>query len=243
MNYETKARSLLKALSWRTLATLTTAVLVYLFTGELGLAITVGSFEVLAKMGLYFVHERLWQKVRFGKKVIPSFVLWFTGLPSSGKREIANQIFDRIKEKELRVERIDSRGVRPLFPETGFSPNEVDQHVRRAGHLCAMLEKSGVIVVASFVSPYVTSRKFARKLATNFIEVHLRSTPEACAKRDSKGRYERARRGEYSYFPGVDVKYEESKDPEITINVDERSVEEAVAEVESYLITHYITAK
>lgn len=241
MNYETKVRSLLKALTWRTLATLTTAALVFAFTGELALAITIGSLEVLAKMGLYFVHERAWQKIGFGKKEIPSFVLWFTGLPSSGKKEIADEIFKRIEARELRVERIDSRCVRPLFPETGFSPDDVDQHVRRAGHLSAMLEKSGVIVVASFVSPYRASRSFARIRATNFVEIYLKSTPQACALRDSKGRYERARDGELSYFPGVDVEYEESNNPEITINVDETSTDDAVETVELYLKNHFIT--
>ena len=241
MNYETKVRSLLKALSWRTLATLTTAVLVFVFTGELALAVTVGSLEVLAKMFLYFLHERLWQRISFGRKEIPSFVVWFTGLPSSGKKEIANEIHRRIAAKSLRVERIDSRGVRPLFPETGFSPDEVDQHVRRAGHLCSMLEKSGVSVVASFVSPYKNSRIFARNLATNFVEVYLKSTPEACEARDTDGRYAKARQGAFSYFPGVDVPYEESDSPEITIDVDAVSVAEAVETVDRYLKQHLIT--
>ena len=63
MQYETKKRSVLKAISWRTWATITTAVIVFIFTGELALAVTVGFLEVFAKMGLYFFHERLWQKI------------------------------------------------------------------------------------------------------------------------------------------------------------------------------------
>jgi adenylylsulfate kinase len=241
VNYETKIRSLLKALSWRTLATITTGVLVFVFTGELALAITVGSLEVIAKMFLYFLHERAWQKIKFGKKEIPSFVIWFTGLPSSGKKEIADRIYKSIQDKDLRVERIDSRGVRPLFPETGFAPDDVDQHVRRSGHLCAMLEKSGVIAVASFVSPYKSSRKFARNQSNHFVEVYLNSTPENCARRDNKDRYARARNGEYSYFPGVDVQYEESSAPEIVLHVDDISIDEAVATVEAYLAQNFIT--
>ena len=194
-------------------------------------------------MFLYFLHERLWQKIKFGKKEIPSFVIWFTGLPSSGKREIADEIYKKIKERDLRVERIDSRGVRPLFPETGFAPDEVDQHVRRAGHLCAMLEKSGVIVVASFVSPYESSRQFARDQSTHFVEVYLKSTSENCAARDMDGLYKRAQSGELSYFPGADVAYEESESPEIVIDVDKNTVEEAVAQVDKYLKKNLITVK
>ena len=241
MNYETKVRSLVKALSWRTLATMTTGVLVYIFTGELAIAITIGSLEVLAKMVLYFLHERLWQKIKFGRKEIPSFVIWFTGLPSSGKGEIADRIFTIIQDRKLRVERINSRCVRPLFPETGFAPGEVDQHIRRSGHLCAMLEKNGVVVVASFVSPYLKSREFARDQATNFVEVYLKSEPENCSARDEDGLYARAKSGDLSFFPGVDVDYEESGAPEIVLDIDNISIDEAVATVDDYLTKNLIT--
>jgi len=65
---ETKARSLTKAFSWRVLASITTAGLVYVTTGELALAFTVGAMEVVAKFVLYYLHERVWQKVKFGTK-------------------------------------------------------------------------------------------------------------------------------------------------------------------------------
>ena len=93
MQYETKRRSIIKAISWRTWATVTTAVLVFVFTGKFALAITIGLLEVFAKMFLYFVHERFWQRVRYGKKEVPAFVLWFTGLPASGKKELAERVY------------------------------------------------------------------------------------------------------------------------------------------------------
>jgi len=235
MQIETKRRSVLKAVSWRTLATLTTAVIVFIFTGKFTLAITVGLLEVFAKMALYFYHERLWQKIRYGKRDIPAFVLWYTGLPASGKKEVADQVFLQLKKLGLKVERLDSNDVRPLFPKLGFSPEEVDRHVRRAGHLCSMLEKNGVSVVASFVSPYRESRQFARSLAKNFIEVHMQSSVEACEQRDTKGHYAKARKGEYRFFPGVDVPYEEPHRAEICIQVDEISSAEAAQKIVRYL--------
>ncbi len=240
MQYETKKRSILKAISWRTWATLTTAILVFMFTGEFALAITVGLLEVFAKMALYFFHERLWQKIGFGKKEVPSFVLWFTGLPASGKKALADAVCEQLRKDKLKVERLDSLDVRPLFPETGFSPEEVNRHVKRSGHLCAMLEKNGVIVVASFVSPYKSSRIFARGLAQNFIEVHMDTTVEACEKRDKKGHYAKARRGEYRYFPGVDIAYEAPEGPEIHIAVDELSTDESAQKILRYLKKHVI---
>ncbi len=243
MQYETKKRSILKAISWRTWATITTAVIVFIFTGEFALAITVGFLEVFAKMGLYFFHERLWQKIAFGKKEIPSFVLWFTGLPASGKKALADAVYEQLKKEKLKVERLDSLDVRPLFPETGFAPEDVNRHVKRAGHLCAMLEKNGVIVVASFVSPYRASREFARSVSTNFIEVYMETTVEACEKRDEKGHYQKARSGEYRNFPGVDVEYEEPRQAEIVIDVDNQGLEESTQQILRYLKKHVINGK
>lgn len=235
MIFETKRRSIFKAVSWRVWATVTTAVIVLIFTGELTLAITVGLLEVVAKMGLYFVHERFWMRIRYGRKEIAPFVLWFTGLPASGKKVVADKVTHKLQEFGLKVERIDSHDVRPLFPETGFSQDEVNRHVKRAGHLAAMLEKNGVVVVASFVSPYRQSREFARRMAGHFVEVYMRSTPEACEKRDEKGHYALARRGEYQNFPGVDVPYEESSSPEIVVDVDNTDYDAAADQVYDYL--------
>ena len=240
MQYETKKRSILKALSWRTWATITTAIIVFVFTGELALAVTVGFLEVFAKMGLYFFHERLWQKIRFGKKEIPSFVLWFTGLPASGKKAVADKVYQELLKNDLKVERLDSHDVRPLFPETGFSPPEVNRHVKRAGHLCSMLEKNGVIVVASFVSPYAESRRFARSVATKFVEVYMKSTVESCEQRDEKGHYAKARRGEYQNFPGVDAVYDAPEHAEITVEVDEKSSDEAALQIVDYLKKNFL---
>lgn len=240
MQYETKKRSILKAFSWRTWATITTAIIVFAFTGEFALAITVGFIEVFAKMALYFFHERLWQKISFGKKEIPSFVLWFTGLSASGKKALADAVYQQLIQDKLKVERLDSLDVRPLFPETGFSPEEVNRHVKRAGHLCAMLEKNGVIVVASFVSPYRQSRVFARERAVNFIEVYMETTVKACEQRDTKGHYAKAQRGEYQNFPGVDVEYEVPINPEIVIDVDHLSLDEMAEKIIHCLKSNFI---
>jgi len=243
MQYETKKRSILKALSWRTWATITTASLVFIFTGQFALAITVGLLEVFAKMALYFFHERLWQKISFGKKEIPSFVLWFTGLPDSGKKEIADRVFRELKERKLKVERLDSRDVRPLFPETGFTEPEVNRHVKRVGHLCSMLEKNGVIVVASFVSPYLKSRQFARQQAKTFVEVYSKSSPKACEQRDKKGHYQKARQGEFKNFPGVDLDYQESSAPELVIDVDNSTTEQAATQILNHLRLNILNGK
>jgi adenylylsulfate kinase len=235
MQYETRKRSILKAVSWRTLATITTAAIVFMFTGKVALALTVGFLEVFAKMALYFVHERVWQKLHFGKREVPAFVVWFTGLPASGKKQLADAVFKKLQGERLKVERLDSHDIRPLFPTLGFTPADVDRHIRRAGHLAAVLEKNGIIVIASFVSPYRESRDFARSLAKNFVEVYMRTTPEACEARDEHGHYRQARAGLLPNFPGVNSPYEEPLHPQIIIDVDHTSTEQAARQVSQYL--------
>jgi len=240
MQYETRSRSILKAVSWRTLATITTAAIVFVFTGKVALALTVGFLEVFAKMALYFGHERIWQKLHFGKREVPSFVVWFTGLPASGKKHLADAVFSQLQKERLKVERLDSHDIRPLFPTLGFAPEDVDRHIRRAGHLAAVLEKNGIIVIASFVSPYRASRVFARSLSKNFIEVYMKTTPQSCEKRDEHGHYVKARAGELSHFPGINSPYEEPTNPQIVIDVDQTSTEQAAEQVIAYLKKHIL---
>jgi adenylylsulfate kinase len=209
----------------------TTTVLVLLFTGQFTLAVTIGGIEVVAKLVLYFLHERTWGRIRWGKREVPAFVIWFTGLPASGKTTTAAAVCSQLKKRGLKVEHLDSHDVRALFPETGFTREEVDGHIKRVGHLASMLEKQGVVVVASFVSPYRESRDFVRGLCSHFIEVHLDSDPEACAARDDKGVYSRARAGKIRGLPGVDGVYEAPLHPEIRIDVDNLSVQEVADQV------------
>ncbi len=102
------------------------------------------------------------------------------------------------------------------------------------------LEKNGIIVVASFVSPYLDSREFARSQATNFVEVYMKSSVGACENRDDQGHYLKARQGEFSYFPGVDVDYEKRNNPEIVVDIDETTPDQAAEQIVEYLRRHVI---
>jgi len=230
MQYDTKRRSIIKAISWRTLATLTTTLLVLIFTGRVAIAVTVGFLEAIAKLLLYFIHERLWQKIWYGKRDIPAFVVWLTGLPASGKKAVGDAVHRRLKKERFRVERLDSHDIRPLFPEVGFSPEEVQSHIKRAGHLVAMLEQNGVSVVFSSVSPFCESRDFARNIVTNFVEVYMSAPVAICETRDTEGHYARARRGEYEHFPGIDMQYEAPSNPDIVIDAESALHPDAAAQ-------------
>lgn len=98
MYKETNKRSIVKGISWRVVATTTTIIIVYFFFGRLDLAIAAGMIETVLKIGLFWGHERIWHKVRWGKKKIDPFSLWFTGLPLSGKTTIAGKVYEELKK-------------------------------------------------------------------------------------------------------------------------------------------------
>jgi adenylylsulfate kinase len=224
---ETSRRSLAKTISWRILATLTTGTIVWLLTGELTLAVAVGGIEAVTKMVLYYGHERLWDRIRVGRKTTTPAVIWLTGLSGSGKSTIAKWVAQALEREGHKVERLDGDTIRDIFPATGFTRPERDQHIRRVGYLASRLEKNGVFVVASLVSPYQDSRDFVRGLCDRFLEIHVATPLEECERRDVKGLYAKARRGEIANFTGIDDPYEPPSAPELTVDTSGLSVEQA----------------
>lgn len=231
MYIEKKSRSIVKTISWRVWATLTTMALVYAFTGKLGMAASIGLIEVSLKMLLYYYHERAWNKIKYGKIEVKPKVIWFTGLSGAGKSTLSEALFEKMKEKGYKVEHLDGDAVREIFPKTGFDRDSRDRHVRRVGFLASKLESNGIFVIASFISPYRESREFVRNLCNNFIEVHVATPIEVCEQRDVKGLYKKAREGEIDNFTGVNDPYEEPLHPEITIDTSNKKAEESISEL------------
>jgi adenylylsulfate kinase len=164
-----------------------------------------------------------------------SFVLWFTGLSGSGKSTLADAIYRWLKKKGLKVERLDGDSVRAVFPQTGFDREARNEHIRRIGYLTSILERNGIIVIASFISPYRESRDFVRKCCKNFIEIHVDAPVEVCEQRDTKGLYHKARIGELQNFTGVNDPYEEPRNPELVVVTENKSVRVCVSEIMAFL--------
>jgi adenylylsulfate kinase len=162
-------------------------------------------------------------------------VVWLTGLSGSGKSTLAQGLLERLSARGLRVEALDGDILRRAAPQTGFSKEDRDQHIRAAGRMASELEKSGAIVIASFISPYAGAREFVRGLCSHFIEVYV-STPLAeCERRDIKGLYAKARRGEIKNFTGIDDPYEPPTSPELTIDTSRESEEQSLSRILRYL--------
>jgi len=235
MYKETNLRSVAKGVSWRVIATSTTMGIVYVFFGNLELAIATGLLETVAKVGLYWGHEKAWQRVRWGKKKIDPFNLWFTGLPLSGKTTIADKVYEELDKLQIPLERIDSKDIRELIPDIGYSREDRNRHMHRIGNLIKTLQNNSVSTVASFVSPYRESRKAIREMVKNNVVVYVKADIETCKQRDYKGAYKKALSGEYQNFSGVNDVYEEPQHAEIVIDTDKLSVDEAVQIIVKYI--------
>ena len=158
-------------------------------------------------------------------------VLWFTGLSGSGKSTIAGRVHRELERRGVDVEYIDGDALREVFPNTGFTRADREEHLRRTGYMASRLAAHGVTVVASFVSPYRESRDFIRRLCPGFVEIYVATPLEECERRDVKGLYARARRGQIQNFTGIDDPYEPPESPELTLDTRTLSVDECTAKV------------
>jgi adenylylsulfate kinase len=240
MYKDTNTRSLAKGFSWRVLATTTTIIIVYIFFGRLDLAIAAGALEWVSKIVLYWAHERAWFKIKWGRKKIEPFNLWFTGIPLSGKTTIADEVYKKLEKLDIPLERIDSKDIRDIIPNIGYSREERNRHMYRVGHLIKTLQNNSISTVASFVSPYKESRKVIRTMVKNNIIVYVKANLETCKSRDKEGKYKKAISGEYKNFTGISDVYEEPQHAELIIDTDILSIDEAVEKIVKYIKTKYI---
>ena len=161
----------------------------------------------------------------------PAPVLWFTGLSGSGKSTIAERVYQQLRQRGTEVEYIDGDALREVFPKTGFTREEREEHLRRTGYMASRLAAHGVTVIASFVSPYRESREFIRRLCPGFVEIYVATPLDECERRDVKGLYARARRGDIRNFTGIDDPYEAPEHPELTLDTRALSVDQCVGRV------------
>ncbi len=163
-------------------------------------------------------------------------VIWFTGLPCSGKTTLSKEIEKYFQNRDLPIQRLDGDVVRKTISEDlGFSKKDRDINIKRMAYLAQMLSGHGINVVSAFVSPYQTMRNFARALQEDFVEVYVKCEKEKCIERDVKGMYARAEKGEIKDFTGVQDPFEEPCDPEVTVNTKNETVEESVQKIINYI--------
>jgi len=163
-----------------------------------------------------------------------SFILWFTGLSGSGKSTIAHRLEEKLFEIGVRTYVLDGDNVRTgLNKGLGFSAEDREENIRRIGHVAKLFIDAGVVVLTAFISPYKKDRAMVRGLvgSDEFVEIYVKCPLEICERRDTKGLYEKARRGVVKQFTGIDDPYEEPEHPEIILETDKVNLEQCVGEI------------
>ena len=165
-------------------------------------------------------------------------VLWFTGLSGSGKSTIGHRVERMLIERGAFAYVLDGDNIRHgLNSDLGFSPEDRVENIRRIGEVSRLFADSGALVVSAFISPYRKDRDRIRGLMGpgEFVEVFVDTPLEICEARDPKGLYKKARAGEISNFTGLDAPYEAPASPEVHLETADLSIDEAAAQVISYL--------
>ena len=160
------------------------------------------------------------------------FTVWFTGLSGSGKTALALRLEEVLRERGLKVERLDGDIVRKsLTRDLGFSKEDRDKNIERVTFVAKLLTRNGVAVLCSFISPYRERRARSRAEIGNFVEVYCKASLDALIERDVKGLYKKALAGEIQNFTGVSDPYEEPENPEVIVETDKETVEESLAKI------------
>ncbi len=158
--------------------------------------------------------------------------IWFTGLSGAGKSTIARVVEECLKSLGRNVEVLDGDVVRTnLSKGLGFSKEDRDTNIRRIGFVSKLLTRNGVVSIVAAISPYREVRDEVRGEIGDFVEVYVQCPLDELVKRDVKGLYLKAMRGEIANFTGVSDPYEEPLHPEVVVKTQQESVEESASKV------------
>jgi bifunctional enzyme CysN/CysC len=165
-------------------------------------------------------------------------VVWFTGLSGAGKSTIANLVEKRLHAEGHHTYLLDGDNVRHgLNKDLGFTEADRVENIRRVAEVSKLMVDAGLMVLVSFISPFRAERQMARELMGEgeFVEVFVDTPLSEAEKRDVKGLYAKARKGELKNFTGIDSPYEAPEDPEIRIDTTALTAEQAAEEIFAWL--------
>lgn len=159
--------------------------------------------------------------------------IWFTGLSGAGKSTLANELEKRLVAMGKHTMLLDGDNIRMgLNRNLGFRENDRIENIRRIAEVSKLMNDAGLIVLTSFISPFIRDRRNAREIiGDDFIEVYVSTPLSECEKRDVKGLYKKARRGELANFTGINSPYEAPENPDIVIDTSAAPLDECVDEL------------
>ena len=191
---------------------------------------------------LFWQHMDVTRDSRAEKMQQKPLTLWFTGLSGAGKSTLANEVEKKLAIAGKYTMSLDGDNVRMgLNKNLGFTEEDRIENIRRIAEVAKLMNDAGLIVLTSFISPYISDRETARRIigSDNFIEIYVSTPLEECERRDVKGLYKKARDGKIPNFTGLSAPYEEPERPEVTIDTTGITIEEASSyvyeEIQKYI--------
>ena len=167
-----------------------------------------------------------------------AILLWFTGLSGSGKSTIANSVEQELHKNKVHTYTLDGDNIRKgLNSDLSFSPKDRKENIRRIAETAHLMIDAGLVVLAAFVSPYRSDREHIRNIVgdDNMVEIYINTSIEECERRDVKGLYKKARKGEIKNMTGISAPYESPLHPDIQINTEEVTVVDATKQIINFI--------
>jgi bifunctional enzyme CysN/CysC len=169
------------------------------------------------------------REIRAKQKGQKPITLWFTGLSGSGKSTLANEVEKRLVAMGKHTMLLDGDNIRHgLNKNLGFKEADRVENIRRIAEVAKLMNDAGIITIASFISPYIKDRENAKEIIGSVLfEIYVSTPLEECERRDVKGLYKKARKGEIPNFTGISSPYEKPVNPDIEIDTSLVTLEEA----------------
>lgn len=167
-----------------------------------------------------------------------SAVIWFTGFSGAGKSSLSVAVEKELHKRGIRTYVLDGDNIRHgLNNNLGFTPKDRTENIRRIGEVSKLFVDAGVMTLTAFISPYREDRNMVRAMVEQgeFVEIYVKCALKECEKRDPKGLYKKARKGEIKGFTGIDAPYEAPQNPELIVETDKETLRESVAQVLNFL--------
>ncbi|WP_298510540.1 adenylyl-sulfate kinase [uncultured Kordia sp.] len=167
-----------------------------------------------------------------------SFVIWFTGLSGSGKSTLANALEEKLFSIGVKTYLLDGDNIRVgINKNLKFTAADREENLRRIAEIAKLFIDAGTVVLAAFITPYKKNRLLIEKIVApqNFIEIYVNTSLEECERRDCKGLYEKARKGEIKNFTGISDPYEEPENPNLNIDTAKETTEESVERILNFI--------
>lgn len=175
-----------------------------------------------------------WKVLTINTSQQTGMVIWLTGLSGSGKSTLSSALKIELEKKEFKAYVLDGDKIRTgLCSDLGFSHKDRTENIRRIGEVAKLFCDAGMITMVAFISPYQADRDQVRSILKQgeFIEAFVDCPIEECEKRDPKGLYKKARRGEILEFTGISSPYEPPVNPEIHIETEKHTIEQCVDQI------------